>query len=187
MEAVLLNLFGRNDGTHPHCSRCKRVSLTDLDNQLAFLQANALDKSTVCGYGIGACDYLHFCLLHDLPFDPTPLTLACYIAYTSSFIASGPQYLTGIRHYLRDLFPNYDFICHHSLVKSTIRGSKKVHADPVRQKQPFRTSHLQAFLQIALQSQSYDDLLFITILSCAFYACHCIGELVLASLPLFDR
>lgn len=42
------------------------------------------------------------------------------------------------------------------------------------------------FLQIALQSQSYDDLLFITILSCAFYACHHIGELVPASGLLFD-
>ena len=186
MEAVLLNLFGGNDGTHPHRSRRTRVSLTDLDNRLAFLQANALDKSTIRGYGIGARDYLRFCLLHDLPIDPTPLTLARYIAYTSSFIASGPQYLTGVRHYLRDLFPNYDSIRHHSLVKSTIRGSKKVRADPVRRKQPLRTSHLQAFLQIALQSQSYDDLLFITILSCAFYACHRIGELVPASPPLFD-
>jgi hypothetical protein len=121
-----------------------------------------------------------------LPLDPTPLTLARYIAYTSQYIASGPSYLTGVRYYLRDFFPNFDSTRNHPLVKSTIRGSKKVRADPVRRKLPLRTSHLQAFLQVAQQSQIYDDLLFITILSCAFYACHRIGELVPASPPLFN-
>ena len=69
-------------------------------------------------------------------------------------------------------------------MKSTIRGSLKVRADPVRHKLPLQTSHLQAFLQLATESHAYDDLLFITILSCAFYAR--IGELVPASGPLFD-
>jgi hypothetical protein len=91
-----------------------------------------------------------------------------------------------VRHYLKDLFPGYDAIRAHPLVKTTIRGSLKVRADPIRRKLPLRTSHLQAFLQIAFQSHAYDDLLFITILSCAFYACHRIGELVPASGPLFD-
>jgi hypothetical protein len=185
MEGVLLNLFGGDDGPLVHHSR-PRVSLADLDNRLSFLQANALDQSTICGYATGARDYLRFCLQHHLPFDPTPLTLARYLAYTSQFIASGPHYLSGVRHFLRDLFPDYDSSRAHPLVKTTIRGSLKVRADPVRRKLPLRTSHLQAFLDIALQTQDYDDLLFITILSCGFYACHRIGELVPASGPLFD-
>ncbi|KAF8231806.1 hypothetical protein L208DRAFT_1275016, partial [Tricholoma matsutake] len=48
------------------------------------------------------------------------------------------------------------------------------------------TTHLDAFLQVALHTRQDDDLLFITILSCAFYACHQIGELVPATPPLFD-
>jgi hypothetical protein len=90
MEGVFLNLFGGNDGSLIHHSR-PRVSLSDLDDRLAFLQATALDQSTVRGYAVGARDYLRFCLIpsHDLPYDPTPLTLARYIAYTSKFIASG--------------------------------------------------------------------------------------------------
>jgi hypothetical protein len=185
MEGILLNLFGGNDGPVVRHSR-PQVSLADLDSRLSLLQANALDRSTVRGYAVGARDYLRFCLRHHLPFDPTPLTLARYVAYTSRYIASGPRYLSGARHYLKDLFPEYDAVRAHPLVKTTIRGSLKVRADPVRRKLPLRTSHLQAFLQIAIHSHAYDDLLFITILSCAFYACHRIGELVPASGPLFD-
>jgi hypothetical protein len=185
MEGVLLNLFGGDDGLVVHHPR-PQVSLADLDNRLSFLQANALDRSTIRGYAVGARDYLRFCLQHHLPFDPTPLTLAHYIAYTSQFIASGPSYLSGTRHFLRDIFPDFDAARAHSLVKTTIRGSKKVRADPVHRKLPLRLSHLEAFLLKALHTRSYDDLLFITILSCSFYACHRIGELVPASGPLFD-
>jgi len=43
------------------------------------------------------------------------------------------------------------------------------------------------FLSRALSSNSYDDLLFITILSCSFYGCHRIGELIQKSdKSLFD-
>ena len=99
MEAVLLNIFGGNDGLIVHHSR-PQVSLADLDNCLSFLQAYALDRSTIRGYAVGARDYLRFCFQHHLPFEPTPLTLARYIAYTSQFIASRPSYLSGIRHFL---------------------------------------------------------------------------------------
>ena len=139
MEGALLNFFGRNNGLLSHHS-CLQASLTDIDKQLAFLQANALDRSTIHSYSVGARDYLHFCLTHDLPLHPTPLTLAQYNVYTSCFIASGPRYLSGAWHYLQDLFPEYDSICNHPLVTSTFRGSKKVHADPVWQKQPLWTS-----------------------------------------------
>ncbi|PBK70502.1 hypothetical protein ARMSODRAFT_866301, partial [Armillaria solidipes] len=115
---------------------------------------------------------------HHLPLDPTPTTLSRYIAYTSQFIASGPKYLTGVRHFLRDLYPDFDINRQSPLVQSTIRGSKKVRADPIQRKLPFRRSHLATFELLAKMSGSYDDLLFITILSCCFYACHRSGELI---------
>ncbi|RDB28181.1 hypothetical protein Hypma_001296 [Hypsizygus marmoreus] len=110
--------------------------------------------------------------------DPTPQTLSRYIAYTSQFIASGPKYLTGVRHFLRDIYPDFDDNRSHPLVQSTIRGSKKVRADPVTRKLPLRPAHLSAFLQVARSTRSYEDLLFTVILSCCFYACHRSGELV---------
>ena len=130
MEGVLLNLLCGSDGSLLHHSR-PPVNLHTLDDQLVLLQANSLDQSTLQGYGVGARDYICFCLQHNLPLNPTPPTLACYIAYTSQLSASGPHYLSGVRHYLRDLFPDFDSNRAHPLLKITIRGSQKLRADPV--------------------------------------------------------
>ena len=118
---------------------------------------------------------------------PTPLTLSRYVAFSSHSIASAPKYLTGARHYLKDLYPEFDENRNHPLVLSTIRGSKKVRADPVTRKLPLRLSHLSSFLSHSNVTQSYDDLLFATLMSCAFYGCHRMGELVVKSdKSLFD-
>ncbi|KAJ7706810.1 hypothetical protein B0H17DRAFT_852559, partial [Mycena rosella] len=124
---------------------------------------------------------------HGIPLDPTPKTLSRYIAFTSQFIASGPKYLSGARHFLKDLYPDFDDNRASSLVQSTIRGSKKDRADAIRRKLPLRPAHLDAFLQIALCSGLYDDFLFAVLLSCCFYGCHRSGELVLKNdKSLFD-
>ncbi|KAJ7609280.1 hypothetical protein DFH06DRAFT_920683, partial [Mycena polygramma] len=124
---------------------------------------------------------------HFLPLAPTPKTLSRYIAYTSQFIASGPKYLSGARHFLQDLYPEWDESRADPLVQATIRGSKKARADPVRRKLPLRPSHLDAFLQLAICSGCYDDFLFAVLLACCFYGCHRSGELVLKNdKSLFD-
>jgi hypothetical protein len=79
---------------------------------------------------------------------------------------------------LHDIYPDFDSNRSHPLVTSKIRGSKKLRADPVRRKLSLCTAHLEAFLNIAHSTGSYDDWLFVTLLSCAFYACHGMGELV---------
>ena len=175
MEGVLLNCLG---GPAPRRAR-PHVKLDDLDARVLHLQTHALEKSTVGGYSTSARDYIRFCRLHQLPLEPTPQTLSRYIAYTSLSIASGPKYLTGVRHFLHDLYPDFDANRFSPLVRATIRGSKKTRADPVHRKLPLRLSHLSAFLDTARRTKDYDDLLFITIVSCCFYGCHRSGELVL--------
>ena len=178
MERVLLSAVGGH-GKSTRSSRARRpMDLRDLDHRTLWLQANAIEQSTIKGYKTGARDYLKFCMAHSLPIDPTPQTLSRYIAYTSRFIASGPKYLSGVRHYLNTMYPDFDSNRSHPLVTSVIRGSKKARADPVSRKLPLRLHHLSTFLSRAHSSQSYDDLLFITILACAFYGCHRLGELV---------
>ena len=110
--------------------------------------------------------------------DPTPTTLSRYVAFSSQFIASAPKYLTGVCHFLKDLYPEFDENRSHALVKATIRGSKKVRADPIHRKLPLRLAHLQLFVNIADCTGSFDDLLMAVLLSCAFYGCHRMGELV---------
>ncbi|KAF9470320.1 hypothetical protein BDN70DRAFT_985587 [Pholiota conissans] len=84
------------------------MDLADLDQRALLLQVNAIEKSTTMGYSTGARDYVSFCLSHQLPLDPTPLTMSRYIAYTSQFIGSAPKYLTGVRHFLSDIYPDFD-------------------------------------------------------------------------------
>jgi hypothetical protein len=175
MEGVLLDCLGE---PAPRSAR-PSLRLEDLNARVSHLQSHALEKSTIGGYSTGARDYVRFCQLHQIPLNPTPQTLSRYIAFTSLTIASGPKYLTGACHFLQDLYPNFDVSRASPSVQATIRGSKKVRADPVRRKQPIRTEHLSAFLATARQSGDYDNLLFATIMSCSFYGCHRSGELIL--------
>jgi hypothetical protein len=175
MEGVFLKELGE---LAPRSAR-PPVRLEDLDDRVLHLQTHALEKSTIGGYSTGARDYIRFCQIHRIPLDPTPQTLSRYIAFTSLSIASGPKYLTGARHFLHDLYPTFDDNRASTLVQATIRGSKKVRADPVRRKQPIRIGHLSAFVEMVRHSHAYDDLLFATIMSCCFYGCHRTGELVL--------
>ena len=177
MEGLLLDSLGElvPSSTRPPSS------LKDLDARVSHLQSHALEKSTVKGYSTGARDYARFCRLHHLSLDPTPQTLSRYIAYTSLSIGSGPKYLTGARHFLQQFYPSFDINRANAAVQATIRGSKKVRADPVHRKLPIRIEHLLSFVAIACTTRDYDDLLFATIVSCCFYGCHRSGELVLKS------
>jgi hypothetical protein len=154
------------------------MEISDIDARALHLQVNSIKRSTSKNYATGARDYINFCIRHSLPLNPTPTTLSRYIAYSSQFIASAPKYLTGVRHFLKDIYPDFDTNRSHALVTSTIRGAKKVRADPVQRKLPLRIVHLQLFVDVAHCTGSYDDLLFATLISCAFYACHHMGELV---------
>ena len=177
MEGVLLSALGELE---PRLAR-PPSSIKDLDARVFHLQSHALEKSTVGGYSTGARDYARFCRIHHLSLDPTPQTLSRYIAFSSLSIASGPKYLTGARHFLHSLYPTFDVNRASPLVQATIRGSKKVRADPIHRKQPLRIEHLLSFIAFAHQTGKYDDLLFATIVSCCFYGCHRSGELVLKS------
>ena len=123
-----------------------------------FLQAHSIKVPTAHGYATGTHDYINFCINHTLPLDLTPSTLACYIAYTSQYIASAPKYLTGAQHFLADIYPDFNVNCSHPLVHSTIAGSKKTCADPIKRKLPLHVAHLEAFFQVAHTTGKYDDL-----------------------------
>ena len=174
MERVLLEAMGEQRKRQGHSAH-PPMDLHKLDDLVLFLQAHAIEKSTKQNYTTGARDYIHFCTSHKLDLDPTPSTLSRYIAYTSRHIASGPKYLSGARHFLKQLYPHFDESRAHPLVQATIRGSKKVRADPVKRKPPLQISHIQLFYDS--RHLSYDDLLFSTLMSCGFYGCHRIGEL----------
>ena len=102
MKRVLLSTLGGKKTT-PHVPH-PPMELADLDACVLYLQVNSIKCSTSKNYATSTQDYINFCILHPLPLDPTPTTLSHYIAYSSQFIASGPKYLTGVRHFLKDLY-----------------------------------------------------------------------------------
>ena len=186
MEGLFLGSLGEQRTVARQASSIS-LALGEIDKRIVCLQSLAIESSTRKGYMTGARSYVKFCYQFHLPLDPTPTTLARYIAYTSRSIASGPKYLTGVRHFLRDIYPDFDKSRASAFVQTTIRGSVKLRADPVRRKDPLRIHHLLMFNNIASESKSYDDMLFATILSLAFFACHRIGELVIPNdKSLFD-
>ncbi|KAG7449999.1 uncharacterized protein BT62DRAFT_868359, partial [Guyanagaster necrorhizus] len=115
---------------------------------------------------------------YTLPLEPTPLTLSRYITYTSQFISSGSKYLTEVHHFLKDLYPDFNTNCKHLMVQATICGSRKIRGDSTFQKLPLQLFYLITFCLFANISDSYDDLLFTTILACCFYSCHWSDELI---------
>ena len=162
MANDLLSFAG---GRMPHAPRhaSHPLKMRDLDARVTFLQSRALEPSTLRHYLTGARDYITFCHRHGLPLSPTPQTLARSLAYTSQFVASGPKYLVGARHFLAPLFPAFESSRHSPAVQAVIRGARKVRADPIRRKLPLRIDHLEHFLRLADRTNSYDDLLFAAI------------------------
>ncbi|KAF5335864.1 hypothetical protein D9758_016688 [Tetrapyrgos nigripes] len=166
-------------GTSEHIHTCVMLAVAGLIIRSGIdVRAHAIEESTLAGYKTGARDYVTFCINHHLSLEPTISTLCRYIAYTSQFIASGPDYLTGAHHFLREIYPEFASNRASHAVQATIIGSRKFRADTVQRKLPLRTSHLNAFYDLYLENPTYDNLLFITILSCMFYGVHRAGELI---------
>ena len=121
MAGLLLNAIGGWDlSSHPP------MPLSVLDERVSHLTTHAIEQSTKKGYATSIKSYIRFCLIHNLPLNPTPQNLACYIAYVSQYINSGSQYLSGIHHFLLEIFLNFDDNRSSTLVQAAIRGSKKV-------------------------------------------------------------
>lgn len=118
MESMLLSALGGQCCT-PHSAR-PPMDLANIDSRALHLQINAIEQSTIKGYATGARNYINFCIVHSLPLDPTPQTLSRYIAYSSQFIVSAPKYLTGVRHFLHNIYPDFDDNRAHPLIASTI-------------------------------------------------------------------
>ncbi|KAG7440244.1 uncharacterized protein BT62DRAFT_911001 [Guyanagaster necrorhizus] len=174
METILLTALDK----HAPCIACPAFSLSLLNEHVLFLQAHAIKLRAAKSYATEVHDYIQFCITHALLLEPTPLTLSRYITYTSQFISSGPKYLTGVHHFLKDLYPDFDASQKHLMVQATIHGSRKTRGDPTSQKLPLQLSHLITFCLLANISNSCDDLLFATILACCFYGCHWSDELI---------
>ncbi|KAG5221505.1 RNase domain-containing protein [Salix suchowensis] len=151
--------------TSSESSHQEAHSLERLGSASHIAPNSAVEKSTKKGYITGARDYISFCISHSLPLDPTPQTLARYIAFSSLYISSSSKYLSGARYFLIHIFPEFDQNRSHPFVRAAIRGSMKIRGSNISRKLPLRLHHLSTFLAMARKSKLYDDLLFVSMLS----------------------
>jgi hypothetical protein len=151
-----------------------------LVSELAILTGASIEASTATTYASALRSYTDFCLLHDLPRDPTPHTLALYVAYTSHYInpRSVDSYLSGICNTLEPFYPYVRQSRKHPLVVKALRGAKKISAVGIHRKRALTRTEIGVVCSSYNSSSDYDDYLFVTLLLTGFHGLLRLGELV---------
>ena len=167
------------DGTKTRRPRRETWSRERLLRERAVAVACSLEPGSVSSYSSAVKSYFDFCTDHSFPFDPTPDTLSLYVVYTSHYIKpkSVGSYLSGVCSQLETFFPDVRTNRRHWLVTKTLAGCRKMFPSAVSRKRPVTRSELATIARSYAHSDSYDDILFHTILKTGFHGVMRLGEL----------
>jgi hypothetical protein len=145
----------------------------------SILLGMAIDNSTATTYTSATNSYLTFCMLHNMPIDPTAETLSYYVTFQSSHInpKSVESYLSGICNNLEPFFPEIRANRASALVKRTLKGALRRHGRPTKRKSPLTTAHLQSIATHFINSRDHDDMLFLCMLNTGFPGLLRLGEM----------
>jgi hypothetical protein len=140
---------------------------------------NALALSSHLSYDTALRSWAQFAVLHGYPGIPTADSLSLYIIWMSRFVSprTVDSYLSGIVNKLRPICPDIRSIRLDFLVVNTLRGSKRGRNAPIRRKRALSEQDLE-FAVLELATPSFDDVLFLTLLTTGFYSLQRLGELV---------
>ncbi|TFK78903.1 hypothetical protein K466DRAFT_442747, partial [Polyporus arcularius HHB13444] len=118
--------------------------------------------------------------LHNFPLDPTPDTLSLYVVFQSHHIEprSVDAYLSGICSELEQFYPSVRSNRRSPLVARTLKGCKRLYSKPVQRKRALTREDLNLVYSSLAHTDSYDDLLFLSLLLTGFHALLRLGELV---------
>lgn len=141
----------------------------------------AINDTTFKCYGSALNSYLNFVKIHKLATAPTPDTLSLYIAYMSHHInpKSLSSYLSGICNQLEIYFPDVRAARNSPLVKKTLSGSKKRFSSPTKRKTALTLDDILYVAKRYPTSPSYDDDLFLAMLTTGFFALLRLGEMAI--------
>ena len=132
----------------------------------ALALSNSIDLSTRKNYGSACNSYLTFVCLHDLLVEPTPETLSFFVIFMSSHI-----------NQLQPYFPDVLEARHSTLVKRTMEGCLKLHAEPTERKEALTLSDVNHIITRFADTHDHDDLLFVAMFLTVFFTLHRLGEL----------
>ena len=147
----------------------------------ALALGQAIDTSTWKNYGSALNSYLTFVRLHDFPVEPTPDTLSFFTVFMCHHIKpdSVDSYLSGICQQLEPYFPSVREIRKSMLCKCTLTECRCLRGVPTKRKRALTLHDLQLVINHYSNSNSYDDLLFISQLVTGFFALMRLGELTI--------
>lgn len=145
----------------------------------------ALDPNSLRTYASGVQSFRDFCDAHQLPFVPTPETLSYFVVYMCHHIkpASVSNYLSAICNAFEPSYPDVRANRNSPLVARTLQGCRKQFISPVNRKRPLCDSDIRSLADLYLESGSYDDLLFLAIISTGYHGLCRLGELVWPDSP----
>ena len=151
-----------------------------LTRERSLALGQAIDTSTWKNYGSALNSYLTFIRIHDFPIEPTPDTLSFFIVYMCHHInpSSVDTYLSGICQQLEPYFPSVRDARKSMLCKRTLVGCKRLRGVPVKRKAALSMDDLRHVVAHYSNSNSHDDLLFVSQLLTGFFALMRLGELV---------
>lgn len=149
-----------------------------LDTLVSEAAADAIDSSTNQIYDSHYQSYLAFCHAHQLPIAPSTTNLARYLVYMAKFIraSSIPSYLSGVVFRLRPLYPEITRIRQDDHIRIVLRGLLRQHGSSITRKLPITFKHVDD-LFLSYTHPSYDDHLFLMLLSVGFFGLLRLGEL----------
>lgn len=160
-------------------------STTILKQQSAFNlvlsdRASVLCPSTILKYNAAFTSFIKFC--SDYSFDPIPSTdLFClYVSVTCRRLnpRTVVSYLSGISRCLEPSYPSVHLISNSPPVRRILKSCLKSFSPPVKRSQPFQLSDFDIVAKTL--SSSFDDLLFICLLSFGFAGLHRLGEITVS-------
>lgn len=158
-------------------------SINFLRQLIAEDQEKAIAPSTRQKYPRVWRSFYHFCSIFNLKFTPDAETLCFYVAVSSRSISprSVEVYLSGISYMFKSRSP--DVLCqtNHPSVRRTLKGCKKQFSKPIARKDPLNLQLLEH--AVSSLGRSFDEILFLCILSLGFASLHRLGELVIPDNP----
>lgn len=159
-------------------SKLTHSSISSLRNLVKHDIENAISPSTRQKYSSAWRSFFQFCQAFNLEFSPNFNTLSFYIAVTCHSISprSVEVYLSGISFMFKSKFPHLLCQTNHPTVRQTLKGCKKQFSKPVVRKEPLNLQLLE--LAVSSLGRSFDEILFLAILSLGFASLHRLGELV---------
>lgn len=140
--------------------------------------ANRVSKSSKMKYKSGVNRFIKYCVDRNLEPVPTESNLSHFISEVSREIQpkSVNTYLSGISYHFNHSYPEVNINRLSAKVRDTMKGCQKSFSKPTVRANAMELRDLE--IAADFFKNTFDDLLFNTILTIGFYGLHRLGELV---------